>query len=112
MTLAKWGFLLLGLLVLSLFVIRPILQAARLARPELTSGVVGEGALLPSVDRMLDVSARTLPYDSVAIAPDRDTTTAEDPVARLRELISQRQTESVEALRHWIESNKEPSQKG
>jgi flagellar M-ring protein FliF len=31
-----------------------------------------------------------------------------DPIARLRRLIAERQTESVEILRGWMEQNEEP----
>ena len=112
MTLAKWGFLLLGLLVLALFVIRPMLQATRVGRPDGTTASGGLPALLPNVDRIPDLGARALPFDRDPAAADRDAAIPEDPVARLRELIAQRQTESVDALRHWIETSKEPSQKG
>ncbi|MFN4057301.1 MAG: flagellar basal-body MS-ring/collar protein FliF [Roseinatronobacter sp.] len=112
MTLAKWGFLLLAFLVLALLVVRPLLLAARGGRSDMAAGVAGLPALLPGVDRMADTTGRALPYDIGPELSDRDTAAPADPVARLRELITQRQTESVEALRHWIETSKEPTQKG
>ena len=105
------GVLALVALVLGLFVLRPILASpgrGRMALPPpppllalagasgeavLTGEITGEGATLTGGSAL----ARSL----------RDTATGEDPVARLRRLIEERQTESVEVLRGWMEREEE-----
>ncbi len=116
MTLAKWGFLLLAVIVLSLFVLRPILQAAR--RPGLAVEDARNPAGLPALmadmrsDGGGDRGLAPQSYDArfplgAGPAPD-----AADPVARLRQLIAERQTDSIEVLRHWMDERNTPSERG
>lgn len=111
MTLAKWGFLLLMVLVVALFVLRPILTAARRAEPG-QDGLARLPALArDTADAPFD--PRVLPYDPQARpGPRLEAEPPPDPVARLRALIAERQTDSVEVLRHWMDEGREPSQKG
>jgi flagellar M-ring protein FliF len=102
-------------LILSLFVIRPIVLAARrqpilvassLNRPQLQQspqqnvqdiGLTGEIDDGPISDRAIPV----LPADGRASRRN------EDPVERLRTLIAERQDETVEILRNWMEDREE-----
>lgn len=93
---------LLGLfaLLIGLFVIRPIL-AARTA--ETTP------AALPTPD---SIEVLTGEIEEGAYTPDRSTQIAaldhdDEPVQRLRRLIGERQGETVEILRSWLEDRKE-----
>ncbi len=97
-------------LVLGLFVVRPILTAqarplaisqqsnplalpgASGAEPRVLSGEIDDGSGLPP----FSIASR----GSIADLPD-------DPVARLRRLIDERQVESVEILRSWMEAEEE-----
>lgn len=116
MTLVKWAFLLVALLVLALFVLRPILQTARRAPlgdlrapdglPALMADLRPQGARGSDLDRAPD------PYDArlaIGGAPEPESA---DPVARLRQLIAERQTDSVEVLRHWMDERNAPSERG
>jgi flagellar M-ring protein FliF len=91
-------------LVLGLFVVRPILATSSRALPasplplalsgagiglangDALTGVIEDGAILPPMALVSDISVD------------------EDPVARLRRLIAERQDESVEILRGWMEA--------
>lgn len=97
-------------LILGLFVVRPILasSAARTALPApgsplaLPPATAGMAALDGEVESAYDLagysSGRMLGEDGLG---------AEDPAARLRRLIEQRQTESIEILRGWMEAEEE-----
>ncbi len=97
-------------LVLGLFVIRPVLTSAnRAALPSpvaplaLPPAMTSRGiALNGEVDDGFD-------YGSFAATRSETTTgsTDEDPATRLRRLIEQRQTESIEILRGWMEHEEE-----
>lgn len=106
-------------LILGLFVIRPVLskQPAALPAPEAAIGS-GNGALLDEVptgnlptivdaeDRFGGLSGDiSAPGDRPAEAtdPDADLAISADPVARLRSMIGDRQEETVEILRGWLE---------
>lgn len=101
-------------LVLGLFVLRPILMSRR-------PGQAGQDALpgmagtlsLPMADGMGDFNALTGVIDdfgAVDMSGDGENEGASnDPVDRLRRLIEQRQAESVEILRGWMEQNEEPA---
>ncbi len=126
------ALLLLGL-VLALFVLRPILRAARSEQPALpavmapaalqvtgpqqaeqvASGVddtgldgdigdlFGEDSVVPmGLDFDGDGGGDGGGGRSSSMARDES-----DPVARLRALIAERQEESIEILRHWMEEN-------
>lgn len=97
MTLLRWAFLLAVLIIFSLFVLRPILRAARQDTAR-------------SVDDLLTLDA---PFSSTAgvqrleAAESGATDEKTDPVARLRRMIEERQDESAQLLRHWMEDRKE-----
>jgi flagellar M-ring protein FliF len=108
MTLAKWAFLLLALVVLALFVLRPLLAAARPV--PLSVEAARNPASLPALmtDLRAAGDADVQPYD--ARAPQA--AASDDPVARLRQLIADRQTDGVEVLRHWMDDRNAPSERG
>jgi len=102
-------------LILGLFVVRPLLSRAEpTPLPQLAAPVAGND--LTSVpltgeidDGQRDASAMAL----VADGRPADTAdlpalagTGEDPVERLRALIGERQDETVEILRNWLEEEK------
>tara|TARA_R100001086_G_C11840249_1_gene258927 strand:+ start:948 stop:2555 length:1608 start_codon:yes stop_codon:yes gene_type:complete len=117
MTLVQSLVLAIVALVLGLFVLRPILSrpalqpasqlnapARRVPEPEpaLTplSGVIDDGDI--DVAGLSDVSET--PQAGLRQRLDDST---DDPVARLRALIGQRQEETVEILRNWLEGEEE-----
>jgi flagellar M-ring protein FliF len=97
-------------LVLGLFVIRPILTGARRA-PELALdaplALPPAGPARPDVldGEIQDLSDLPLPPQISSFGEGADE--ALDPVARLRRLIAERQSESVEILRGWMEAEEE-----
>lgn len=106
MTLVQLAILAVVALVLGLFVVRPILTArpARLQslpapapRPpeRAITGTIADGELMP--ENLPTVGSVR---DSVVAPADGD------PVSRLRRLIAERQDETVEVLRNWIEDPK------
>ncbi|TVQ00707.1 MAG: flagellar M-ring protein FliF [Roseinatronobacter sp.] len=104
MSLIKWAFLLIAVLVIALFVLRPILRAgagAGRARPSQEQVDGYSPALLDaaSTDSGVTETMRSSDYD----AP------SEDPIERMRQLIEARGDESVQVLRHWMDERKEPS---
>ncbi|MDO8882510.1 MAG: flagellar basal-body MS-ring/collar protein FliF [Pseudotabrizicola sp.] len=104
-------------LVLGLFVLRPLLTQ-RMTEPALT-GMAGGGLTLPGpVD--MDVSrgltgeiSEGFDLPDLPLVSFDDTglysEPTNDPVARLRRLIEERQSESVEILRNWMEKEEERS---
>ncbi|MFX0546655.1 flagellar basal-body MS-ring/collar protein FliF [Roseovarius sp. S1116L3] len=107
-------------LVLGLFVIRPILSQSREAdRPALEAprsgapsetadqaSTTAQAALTGEIDTS-DMDEASLPVVSGrgAIAASREA--GEDPVAKLRSMITDRQEETVEILRNWLEGEEE-----
>ena len=98
-------------LILGLFVLRPILTAQARSVPQL--GLQSSPLALPgttaTAPRVLsgEIDDGTgLPPFSVNAA-DGTTGLPNDPVARLRRLIEERQVESVEILRGWMEAEEE-----
>jgi flagellar M-ring protein FliF len=96
-------------LVLGLFVLRPILTSG--VRPALPPP--GPALALPAgpgfAAAALDGEVEP-PFDRVGYPPARasaDGPEAEDPATRLRRLIEERQTESIEILRNWMEQDEE-----
>ena len=89
-------------LVLGLFVIRPILtsnQAGSVAAlPSPDSFGVGQGSLAGAIDQSR-ISALNGPEARVA----ENIISGEDPVARLRKMIDERQEETFQILQSWIE---------
>jgi flagellar M-ring protein FliF len=100
-------------LALGLFVIRPIFLSGRAQRgPDpaaLPAPSRSLGAPQPTaLDGVIDGDAVDLPGARLVVAPDTTEAPPDaDPVDRLRRLISERQTESVEILRNWMEEREE-----
>ncbi len=107
MSLVQLGVLAIVALVLGLFVVRPILTARPgrmvgalpapspvMVAPAL-SGVIEEGDFMPRDLSLLNGGAR----NAITAAQDD----LADPVARLRRLISERQEETVEILKSWMD---------
>lgn len=91
------------LLVLGLFVLRPLLRPARIP--------LSPPAALPPVSGPLPVLTGEID-DGAAMGPMPVVSRSEgdpprDPVERLRQLISERQAESVEILRSWMDDREE-----
>ena len=102
MTLLRWAFLLVVLAVFILFVLRPLLRAARADNGAIGSGRLAlDGPAMPEdgLERFADGLGQ-----SPSALDDR-----EDPVARLRRMIEERQDDSTQLLRHWMDERKEPS---
>lgn len=104
-SLALLGAVILGL---GMFVLRPALRpAATGARPALSLPPVAEAAPVgPVLDG--EIADGPGPVDFARIArpvPDGEEGAAEDPVARLRRMIGERQTESIEILRNWMDAD-------
>ena len=94
-------------LVLGLFVIRPVLKSGGAAALPPPGGMLalpgtGEGALTGEIDDGFRL--RDLPAVEFG-GPDAQP--PEDPAARLRRLIEERQAESLEILRGWLEPEEE-----
>ncbi len=131
MSLAQVLVLALVALVLGLFVLRPVLMrpapaSARLGAPGLlTGGAAEEDPDAPAPltgeidDGEFDVSGLSLVSGQSGAGNDTGTASTfapalgkagprpEDPVARLRALIGERQEETVEILRTWLEGEEE-----
>ena len=111
MSIMQMAVLALVALVLGLFVLRPILTGgvpalpapgATLALPGMATGGAGE-VLNGEIDDLgFPQMNMNLSFDDDAPPEDRL-----DPVARLRKLIAERQLESVEILRSWMELDEE-----
>lgn len=96
-------------LILGLFVLRPILLSRPQPKPPLPAVTAPGTALTGTIED--DRPPATPPVLAAARNAASGQTTAQapaDPVARLRQLISERQDETVEILRSWIE---EPGEK-
>ena len=116
MAVIQMVILALVVLVLGLFVIRPVLASqARQAQldagegPLALPGIVGGGASAElgydSMSEVLTGEIQDGPGFAMAPMPDEDLPM--DPVSRLRRLIEERQVESVEILRGWMEQDEE-----
>ncbi|WP_050605187.1 flagellar basal-body MS-ring/collar protein FliF [Ruegeria sp. 6PALISEP08] len=95
-------------LVLALFVNRPILMKPAIAPALLpaTDGVGGESSVLTGEIATDDAAGfAPLPHDGGV--PALGVKTAEDPVERLRTMIGDKQEETVEILRSWLEEGEE-----
>ncbi len=116
MSLIQAGVLALVALILGLFVVRPLLMATAKTGAALDAG--GALALPPKADslgqstnapRVLtgEIDDQDLP-DLPVISYDDDLgQSANDPMERLRRLIDERQGETVEILRGWMETDEE-----
>ncbi len=105
MTMAQFLVLAIVALILGLFVVRPVLTRPplALAGPGATLALPGVGgrqmALTGEIDDTGDLSGLSV--------ISQDDSEDNDPVARLRRLIQERQSESVEILRGWMEAAEE-----
>ena len=125
MALIRLATLTVVALVLGLFVLRPIFSgqalptagvAGAIAPPEPGVDAGAGSADLPTLTGEID-DGSALPGRELAVVSDLDFATAEigdlpalangDPVDRLRALIEERQAETVEILRGWMEDDKE-----
>lgn len=105
MTLVQLAVLAIVSLVLGLFVVRPILSS-RGAAPAIAA-LPGPGPALTGVIEEGDYPDTALAMTGpgrVGVNGSADGDTLDDPVARLRRLISERQEESVEILKSWIDT--------
>jgi flagellar M-ring protein FliF len=116
MSIIQLGVLSVVALILGLFVIRPILTSGSSTAPQLDApyaplalpgGNDGTGALNGEIDdlAMMMMPATADFAEQEAAMNGTDT----DPVARLRRLIEERQAESIEILRSWMEHDEEPA---
>ncbi|MEZ5777411.1 MAG: flagellar basal-body MS-ring/collar protein FliF [Paracoccaceae bacterium] len=108
MGLLQIAVLALVALLLGLFVVRPILTPRGRQVPELAppSGVAGNGgAVLTGEIDDSELDPRELAL--VATGSPRGGGAELDPVARLRQLIAERQDETLEILRGWMEDPEE-----
>jgi flagellar M-ring protein FliF len=121
MMLIQMAVLAVVALILGLFVVRPILTgSARAALP----GAEGGALALPSGGAVLDGEIDDGDEGFAPLADlgsgegfgggfggmgmvDFDSPVAEDPVDRLRGLIEQRKSETVEILRSWLDEKEE-----
>ena len=105
-------------LILGLFVIRPILTSRGSGNPQLNAPF--QPLALPGGMSGSRISGEALngEIDDIGIMPSTAdfseqeaamTGIETDPVARLRRLIEERQAESVEILRSWMEHDEEPA---
>lgn len=102
MTLIQTALLALVILVLGLFVIRPVLASAA-RRPSLPAPLALPG--LPPIEGPVLTGEIDDGEGFAALTVDEPN--AADPVTRLRRLIEERQAESVEILRGWMEQEEE-----
>ncbi|MFV0360117.1 flagellar basal-body MS-ring/collar protein FliF [Tropicimonas sp.] len=122
--LAQLGTLAAVAIVLGLFVVRPILSNSELpARREIAAAPPGRAAQSPLPGNSTSVQALTgeiadddsdLPTQTAGNLVRRDAsgapasgTVTADPVERLREMIRERRTETVEVLRSWMDDEEE-----
>ncbi|SEL54913.1 flagellar M-ring protein FliF [Roseovarius azorensis] len=123
MSLIQAGVLAAVALILGLFVIRPLFarpitpppaQIVAPARPiARTDPVAASPALTGEIDEgdFDETGLSVIAEDRTARKPEREFAalerSTEDPVARLRNMIGQRQEETVEILRSWLEGEEE-----
>ena len=107
MTLIQLAVLALVALALGLFVVRPMLASARdtaTGDPQ-TQGALDDLPDLPPLDGLDAPAFAELP--ALGEFHDADGPGEDDPVQRLRRLIEERQDETVEILRGWMEDAEE-----
>ena len=113
--LAQAAVLAAVVLGLGLFVLRPVLLSARrpaeLPAPPAALALPGSvaGTAVAGMGRVLDgvIDDGELPRNLPVLEEPDAADLPPDPVARLRRLIEQRQTETVEILRGWMEADEE-----
>lgn len=104
MSLMKWAFLLAALLVIAIFILKPILRAVGKAGPGSREQDQNDAFLpsfLPTPNFEMD--------EANAILPGPYEPPGDDPIERLRQLIEARGDDSVQVLRHWMDERKEPT---
>jgi len=104
LTLIQSAVLALVILGLGLFVVRPILTShplTALPSPQ-DDPLPDEGNAFADDGFQFAIAG---PDDGSALSDNA----AEDPIAHLREIIAERQDETVEVLRNWIETSEEPA---
>ncbi len=122
MTLIQMGILAVVALILGLFVVRPILAGAAgtalpapAAAPALPGLAPESAAAAPALDGEIEpeggfdnlpVLADTADFGGMGMV-DFDAAGSDDPVDRLRGLIEERKTETVEILRSWLDEPEE-----
>ena len=118
MSMVQLGVLSLVALILGLFVIRPILTSggsgqAQLPAPfqtlALPGGMSRAGMVSNALNGEIEDFAMMPGTADFAEQEAAMTGIEADPVARLRRLIEERQAESVEILRSWMEHDEEPA---
>lgn len=114
MAMIQLGVLALVALILGLFVIRPVLSssartAGQLSGPSMPLALPGMGSGAPEVlTGEIDDGGGVFPQVADFSEQEAAMTGIEtDPVARLRRLIEERQAESIEILRSWMEHDEE-----
>lgn len=96
MQLIQIGVLAVVALILGLFVVRPILApGGQLVGPDALPALTDDSE--PPAFEMATASFDTM--GEIGVMDDFE----EDPVARLRQMISERETESIQILQDWIE---------
>jgi flagellar M-ring protein FliF len=118
MSMIQLGVLSLVALILGLFVIRPILMSGSASQQQLSapfptlalpSGMSSDGMAGVALNGEID-DIGIMPGTADFAEQEAAMTGIEtDPVARLRRLIEERQAESVEILRSWMEHDEEPA---
>ncbi len=112
MTLIQLGVLASVALILGLFVVRPILAGKGTAAP---LALPGAGSAPEALSGEIEEDDGFAPLASLGSGPDFgglgmvdfDSPAEEDPVDRLRALIEERKTETVEILRSWLDEKEE-----
>ncbi len=121
MSLIQAAVLGLVALVLGLFVVRPILSPGRRPSPVALAGPTAsddataresENGARPGTALTGEIDDSDMNRDSLPVVSDRNPRVAnaadgDDAVARLRNMIGERQQETVEVLRNWLEGEEE-----
>lgn len=100
MRLIQTAVLALVVLILGLFVLRPILTSRRAPL------ALADDSPPPALPSTRDIDAREItsaPADTPALALDAPETTPEDPAERLRALINERRDEAMQVLQSWMD---------
>ncbi|MHC0051981.1 flagellar basal-body MS-ring/collar protein FliF [Actibacterium sp. D379-3] len=117
MALVQLGVLSAVLLVLGLFVLRPILSGRATAPglpapipPAESGNTAARSGLTGEIDQgtLPDTAVNDLPV-VVSGQPAPLPAPSADPVERLRQMIEDRRAETIEILRHWMEDDEEPA---
>ncbi|WP_282022096.1 flagellar basal-body MS-ring/collar protein FliF [Ruegeria faecimaris] len=109
MSLVQMAVLAIVMLVLGLFVIRPILMKPALAPALLPAGTPPEpeAVLTGEIATEEGVQFAAIPGHARADVPALAANPGADPVDRLRAMIGDKQEETVEILRSWLEESEE-----